>query len=92
LRAQPWKWPAVTEQQTAPNSHLPVEVTDKSEPFDLKRSQSFCQRNPYSRKTIQEFRDGACVSRNIISKFLPPAWGSSRHPGRSIGHAPIDKA
>ncbi len=79
LRAQLRNWPAVKERQTAPNSHLPVKVTGKSEPFDLKRSQSFCQRNPYLRKTIQEFRDGACVSRNI-SKSLPPAWGSSPPP------------
>src|ERR1700733_15185359 len=56
LRAQLRIWLAVDKQRTAPNSHLPINVIDKPEPTDLKRSQSFCQRNRRPHHAIPEFR------------------------------------
>jgi hypothetical protein len=90
LRAQLRIRPTVNEQWTAPNSHLPVDVTAKPEPGNLKPSQSLSQRNPRTRKTIREFHDGTCFSRNI-SISGPMAWGSSRPLAAPTRHAPIDK-
>ena len=59
-----------------------VDVTAKPEPGNLKPSQSLSQRNPRARKTIREFHDGTCFSRNI-SISGPMAWGSSRPPCRA---------
>ena len=43
LRAQLRIWPAFSEKRTAPNSLLPVDVTDKPERCYLSRSHDCCQ-------------------------------------------------
>jgi hypothetical protein len=90
LRAQLRIWLAVDKQRTAPNSHLPINVIDKPEPTDLKRSPSFCQRNRRPPGAIPEFRgQSVCFMQHpqIPSRRL---WDRAAILAAPASHAPID--
>jgi hypothetical protein len=92
LRAQLRIWFAIDKQRTAPNSHLPINVTGKPEPADLKRSPSFCQRNRRPHHAIPEFRgQGVCFMQQpqIPSRRLGDRAAILAAP---TSHAPIDNA